>query len=257
MTRLAPAINHVLNRLGVEASRFRPAAARRRRVMDEYGIAFVIDVGANEGQYGVELRQWGYEGSMLSFEPASVPFERLRARCGDDARWECRQLALGDDSATGVLSLASNKGASSSLLRMLGAHAEAAPEVSILGNEPVEVVTLDSLNLADEGATTMLKLDVQGYEDRVLRGARRTLGRVSLIECELSVVPLYEGQMLLREMLDLLAELEFELLGLEPGFSSQGRLLQVNAFLARSGRVDARPVLSRIDDAHVLLNPQR
>ncbi len=80
---------------------------------------------------------------------------------------------------------------------------------------------------------TMLKLDVQGYEDRVLRGAVETLSKISLIECELSVVPLYESQLNLREMLAFLAVRGFELEALETGFRDQrGRIVQFNGLFA-------------------------
>ena len=71
-----------------------PAAIRRARLLAWQGIDVVIDVGANAGQYGRSVREGGYDGRIVSFEPLSAAFEQLASATSDDGRWECRQLAL-------------------------------------------------------------------------------------------------------------------------------------------------------------------
>jgi hypothetical protein len=142
-------------------------------------------------------------------------------------------MALGDEDGTGELNVASNT-ASSSLLPMSGTHHRAAQDVLVVGTETVEIRRLDSLGIAFD-TPAFLKLDVQGYEDRVLAGAREGLRHVMLIECEVSVVPGYESQLGLHEMLDLFAGLGFRLRALEPaGRDRSGSVWFFNAFLERA-----------------------
>jgi FkbM family methyltransferase len=220
---------------GLEVSRYRPAASRRNVLLAKHGIETVLDVGANQGQYGLELRQFGYRGKIVSFEPLSEAYGRLVAIAGSDPSWECHRVALGETETRSLIGVASNL-ASSSLLPMLEAHHDAAPGVSMTGSEEVEVRTLDSLDL-DLSGPTLLKLDVQGYEDRVLRGAETLLLGVELIECEVSLEPLYQSQLTFLPMLELLRDSGFELLRLEPGIrdnGGRGAIVQYDAIAARA-----------------------
>jgi FkbM family methyltransferase len=228
-------LRRLARHLGLEVSRYRPAGTRRNQLLAKHRIETVLDVGANQGQYGLELREFGFGGRIISFEPLSLAYETLSSSAEGDPRWECHQLALGDANTTSVIGVASNL-ASSSLLPMLDAHHDAAPGVSMTGSETVDVRTLDSLDLGITGPT-LLKLDVQGYEDRVLRGAESLLVGVSLIECEVSLEPLYESQLTFLPMLDLLRDNGFELLRLEPGIrdnGGRGSIVQYDAIAARA-----------------------
>jgi hypothetical protein len=80
-----------------------------------------------------------------------------------------------------------------------------------------------------------LKIDVQGYEKQVLDGAQHILRTCRGVISEMSLVPLYEGQLLARQIWDLLAEQGFEVWSLEPGFrhSGNGRMMQLDAVFVR------------------------
>jgi FkbM family methyltransferase len=228
-------LRRLARHFGLEVSRYRPAAARRNALLVKHGIETVLDVGANQGQYGLELRRFGYRGKLVSFEPLSEAYDILSANAGSDPNWECHRVALGDTETRSLIGVASNL-ASSSLLPMLDAHHDAAPGVSMTGSEEVDVRTLDSLDLELSGPT-LLKLDVQGYEDRVLRGAETLLSDVALIECEVSLEPLYESQLTFLPMLELLRDSGFQVLRLEPGIrdnGGRGAIVQYDAIAARA-----------------------
>jgi FkbM family methyltransferase len=209
-----------VRRAGVDVSRYRPLAQRRASLITQRSITLVLDVGGNRGQYGRELRAYGYGESIISFEPVAQALDHLRQAAASDAFWEVRGVALGEVSADAEIGVASNL-ASSSFLPMLDTHRIADPDLRIVGQEPVHIMPLDEAEIPRD-RPTLLKLDVQGYEDRVLRGASRSLEQVELVECELSVVPLYAGQLTLRPMLDLLSAGGFELVDLEPGERAVG-----------------------------------
>lgn len=191
----------------------------------------MLDVGANDGAFGRELRADGYEGRIVSFEPASAAFAGLAAGCGADPRWEPVNVALGSQEGRATINLSRNS-SSSSLLAMDGRHTASAPEAEYIGTEPVDVARLDSFyERLGVGATpTYLKADVQGFELEVFRGAPATLEAVQALECELSFLPLYDGQPLFAEVVEWLRAAGFALVGLEPVHSDPRteELLQVN-----------------------------
>ena len=204
-------------------------------------MSIVFDVGANEGQWASGLRKWGYAGMIVSFEPLEDACVALGLAARRDSSWAALNVALGAVAERRPLHVAGNSW-SSSLLDMQDAHVSAAPESAYVADQDVRVSTLDEVcrgRLRPE-ARAYLKLDVQGFERAVLRGAQKTLEQVDGIELELSVTPLYRGQTLYREMLDFLETLGFGLVGLSEGFTDPhtGRLLQFDAVFERSGSDD-------------------
>jgi FkbM family methyltransferase len=219
-------------RFGVEISHYRPLAARVVARLNSAEVPLVIDVGASRGEYAAKLRRHGYRGDIVSFEPVDEAFQELVSVAAGDTGWTCHRLALGAVAGDAPIHVASNL-ASSSLLEMEDGHRSAAPEVSVIGVETVPVARLDDA-LPDE-RHCLLKLDVQGYEDRVLDGAPSTLARAVLVQCELSIAQLYANQASLRTLIDRLDDAGFEFIDLDPFFHDQadGRVIQVDALFAR------------------------
>jgi hypothetical protein len=71
---------------------------------------------------------------------------------------------------------------------------------------------------------------------QVLQGAERVLQSCDAIICELSLVPLYEGQELAKDLWDFLAKEGFEAWSFEPGIrdGKTGRMLQLDGLFVRS-----------------------
>lgn len=161
-------------------------------------IDLVIDVGANEGQFALELRGAGYVGEIVSFEPIGDVFAKLQANAGRDRQWTARRLALGDKPGRALIDVTELSVFSSmrpQSARLNGWH----PGTKIIGREDVEVSTLDSVFGEYEGRRVFLKIDTQGYEQRVLEGASASLGRVLAVQMELTVEHFYEGVWSLTE----------------------------------------------------------
>jgi FkbM family methyltransferase len=177
-------------------------------------VELVIDVGANRGLYAEELREHGYRGRIVSFEPVAAAYAELAGRAAGDPLWEVRRLALAENEGSLTLGTTDNF---ASALPVADPLASLFPEAVPESEESVPAGRLDSqpLDLSGTGRT-LLKLDVQGYELRVLSGAAGMLEAVGLVETELSVVPLYEGQPLFADMLRALQEAGFTLAALEP-----------------------------------------
>jgi FkbM family methyltransferase len=229
--------NRIARRLGVEVRRsnWNDHNSRRARVLRHHEITVAIDVGANTGQYARRLRTSGYEGRLISFEPVSDPFRRLQSACAGDPRWECYRVALSDEAATRRIHV----GEASVLSSFLGKRAseETPLDVEYAGNEEVTVLRLDDLaaDLISPTDHALLKLDVQGYEARVLNGARTLLPNVELIECELSLVAMYEDQPTFRFMIEMLDDLGYRPIGFTSNYAdpATGYLADVDGLFVR------------------------
>jgi FkbM family methyltransferase len=209
---------------------------RRLELIRGRRIDVVLDVGANDGPFAKALRAAGYTGRIVSFEPQSEAFGRLSAAAAADPAWTGHRLALGATDGEAELHLAGNS-SSSSLLEMSAQHLASAPESRYQGSESVPVARLDTLRaeLVGAGDRVYLKVDTQGYELEVLRGAAGTLPQVDVVDVELSLVPLYDGAPLFDEVMHHLAGHGFVPVSLEPAFTdpADGRLLQLDGLFVR------------------------
>jgi FkbM family methyltransferase len=222
--------------LGVDLKRYNvqtSEAAKMQRLLAYHNIDLVFDVGANIGQYAKLLRELGYSGRIVSFEPLSSAYSQLKAVSKKEPLWEIApQTAIGNQEGEITINIAGNS-YSSSALPMLDAHLESAPESAYSGSETVKLSRLDTIAkdyIKSETKSIFLKIDVQGLEKQVLEGATAILPLVKGIKLELSLVPLYEGQVLFKEMIDIIEKLGYELYGIEPGFTAEktGRMLQMD-----------------------------
>jgi len=191
-----------------------------RRLFRGQRVQFVLDVGANTGQFGSLVRKCGFLGPIVSFEPLAAANRKLVARAAHDPQWTIAdRAAVGAAPSTGVINVAFNS-TSSSLLGMNVRHLRAAPNSRLLHTEEVSVIPLDDCLdryvAADSGG--FLKVDAQGYELEVFRGADKCLSRrIDVIQTELSLVELYEHQPLMLEICEALKQYNFQLRHIIPG----------------------------------------
>ena len=222
----------------LDFDRFYREISIRNPLMASRKISLVLDVGANIGQFASQLRRRGYKGRIVSFEPLAMEYAQLQENAAQDPEWECRHTALGSFNGTSEINRAGNS-YSSSLLPMLERHIAHAPDSGYVGKEEVTIVRLDSLaqEIIKRNDRVYLKIDTQGYEMEVLKGSENILDKVILIELELTVVPLYENQVLYEEMAQHLNGLGYDLVWVEKGFSvpETGEVLQFDGIFLRRG----------------------
>ena len=227
--------------VGFEVHRYNPVRsldARFFHLLGVHAVDGVYDVGANDGQFGTYLREGGYAGPIVSFEPLEEPHRVLTERARTDPGWSVAPRgALGAEPGVVQMQVAGNS-TSSSLLPMLSSHIDAAPYTAPVGTQEVHVRRLDDIELASTAGwrRALLKVDTQGYEMPVLQGATDTLTRCAGVQVELSLVPLYEGQALYLELTEWLLAHDFALWGVLPGFCDprSGRLLQMDGLFFRN-----------------------
>jgi FkbM family methyltransferase len=210
-----------------------------------YEIDTVLDIGANSGHFALELRvDIGYTRRILSFEPLTQIFDSLKERAKGDSAWEVYNYALGDAEGRREINIARNS-LSSSMLNMLPAHVDAAPESSYVGKEIIEIKTVDSVfgDLCRAAKNVYMKIDTQGFEIKVLRGAEESLSRIDTVQMEMSLIPLYEGEMVFDEMCVFMRSKGYTLVAIENGFSDprSGQLLQIDGIFHRARPCGADP----------------
>jgi FkbM family methyltransferase len=176
----------------------------------EHGAAFigrdfstVLDVGANKGQFAMFARYRWPRARLVCFEPLPEPQRRLAKLLGNRA--EIHNVALGDYQGNAEMHLASREDSSSLL-----ALGEAQKRLfSMVETRLFSVPVLRLDDLFETGTLSrpiLLKIDVQGFEFEVLKGATGLLSEIDEVYVECSSVELYVGQRLAPDVAELLKD---------------------------------------------------
>jgi FkbM family methyltransferase len=196
----------------------------------------VIDVGANVGQFAVAAAKLFAGARVYSFEPLPESFRSLVKNVGQLPQVTPVQAALGEAAGTVQLRVNSHSH-SSSLLPLADAHLAAFPAAVELERIPVRQRTLDEVfGPVELESPVLLKLDVQGYETQTLRGGAKLLKRVQWVVAEGSLKPMYEGEALLMDLVELMRMYGFSFLrpvGFLPD-PRTGEILQVDALFGHN-----------------------
>jgi FkbM family methyltransferase len=223
-----------LSQFGLQISR-QPSGKGALDFLADIGVRTVLDIGANSGQFSRAIRSVLPRATIHAFEPLREPCRELKLLAATDAYMVVHDFALGDaDIETTIM--ANEFTPASSLLPMAELHKTAYPETRHARPQPIRVCTLDHWS---ERVTIeeplFIKLDVQGYEDRVIRGGQQTLRRAVAVLSEVCFYPLYEGQLLFDELHGLFKSLGFRCSGMLPGGvdPTTGRMLFADALFLR------------------------
>lgn len=239
---LKKSIKKLARKLGFELNRYNlntSEVALIKHLLNYHHIDLVLDIGANCGQYAGFLRESSYAGRIVSFEPLSMAYAQLLAFSEKDPLWDVApRTAIGDREGEITINIAGNS-QSSSVLQMLDAHVQAAPESAYSGSETVKLSRLDIIAkqyIKSDSCSIFLKIDVQGFERQVIEGATKILPLIEGIQLEMSLVPLYKDQLLFEEMLKFLHQIGYELHAILPGFTDPqtGRMLQMDGIFFKS-----------------------
>ena len=231
-----------------ERVRVPPHARTMGNLMHDLGLEWLIDVGANRGQFGTLMRRAGFDRRIVSLEPVSDAFADLSAKAAADPRWTVERAAVGAAPGRQVVHVSGNS-VSSSLLPMGERHLELSAASGYTRDEEVEVTTVADLigRHGIDPSRAMLKADVQGYESAVLDGAGAHLEQLAMIELELSLLELYEGQPLLPEIVGRLTSSGFVLWTFFPAYIDRvnKRMWWADGLFVRADLAERYPHRSR------------
>jgi FkbM family methyltransferase len=197
----------------------RDFALHLRELLSRLEIDCVLDVGANAGQYHDFLRDRVlYDGTIVSFEPVSRHVEALRKRCRRDDKWHIEGYALGSSDCDMTINVMVSDQFSSFLEPDNGHVADYADLNVAAHTETVPVrkldVVLPTLQERIGFDRPYLKIDTQGFDIEVLRGADASLSSVRALQTEASVRGIYKGMPGYTDIIRYLDERGFDITGL-------------------------------------------
>jgi len=178
--------------------------------LEQYNINTVIDIGANTGDFAVMMHGVLPRATVYAFEPLQECYDRLVANMAGIKSSEAFPFALGDSETRADIRRSSYSPASSFLRFSELLHATF-PYTTDCTLQPVQVRRLDTvaredLKLVDN---VLIKIDVQGYEDKVIAGGLDTISRAAVLVVETCFCELYEGQPLFPAIYESLVRLGF------------------------------------------------
>jgi FkbM family methyltransferase len=180
------------------------------QAIEPLSVATLIDVGANRGQFSLLTRYVFPQAEIHAFEPLEHERRILRSVVADPVKQYAVALGAAPGEATFFVT---SRRDSSSLLKPANEQRQAYG-VTLASSIRVPVARLaDVLDVSQLTRPILMKLDVQGGELDVLRGAAEFLPIIDAIYAEASFVELYEGQPLAGEIVSFLVGRGFTLRG--------------------------------------------
>lgn len=208
-------------------------------LLPRLGINCVIDVGGHFGEYGRMLRENGYDGRIISFEPVEMNHATLLSASSRDTSWIVKKLALGEYDGESTILVTEGTGLDSFLTPSEYGRSALGTAMQVKRKEVVQVAKLDSIYAecidGIDDPKVYLKLDTQGWDTNVLKGAMECIGKIPAMQSEVSVKPLYDGMSGWTEALSHMQELGFEMSGIFPVLQDpEFRAIELDVVMVRT-----------------------
>jgi FkbM family methyltransferase len=205
-------------------------------------IRTVMDIGANTGQFVWYMSKLLPNARFYSFEPLKDCYEQLLKKMRGVSNFRAFQFALGDKSGKSQV-YHNDFSPSSSLLPMEELHKEAFPCTKNARIEEIEIRCLDEIaQELDIEDNLLIKIDVQGFEDKVILGGEKLISRASILIIETSFQSLYKGQPLFGTIYNMLRQRGFAYVGSENPIRNpkDGSILQCDSLFRREKDLRAK-----------------
>lgn len=213
-----------------------------KELFKELDITVVLDVGANTGGYRDFLRNnVEFKGLILSFEPVSTCYSILREAAKKDPKWEVFNYALGSEDIWCNINIMK----SLEMCSFLEPDSSSIPEISqankVIGTEKVWIRRLDSiwpeLQKKYSLESVYLKLDTQGYDIEVVKGAINSLKEIRAMQMEMYFLQIYKDQPDFSKAYRVLNSIGYHITGIFPiNRDKSRRIIDVDCILKNCGR---------------------
>jgi FkbM family methyltransferase len=216
------------------------AAVDRWRLLERYRPQSILDIGANEGQFARLIREIFPDAKLYSFEPLGDCFAKVDAYLKEFGPGKAFPVAIGAENTSSRIHRSAFS-PSSSLLKMGKLHAEEFPQTAETRYEDIQVRRLDDVasELSIE-PPCIVKIDVQGFENQLIEGGRKTLANAHAVVMELSSYELYQDQSTFESVFPEMHSLGYLFRGVIDQMRSprDGRILQFDALFENERLVD-------------------
>jgi len=207
-------IRRLCNELGLELIGREKMPRKSLLGLRYYDFKTIIDVGANEGQFASMASKMFPQSRLYCFEPLPAAFKSLAAwvESRPEGNVKLFNMALGDKDGMVEMYYHTEHSPSSSLLPTTSNTEMIYPVTKHQKSISVPLKTLDHalLEYSDEITEDLLiKMDVQGYENRVIRGGRKIFGRAKAVILEVCLDSLYEKQAKFSDIVQMMDEYGF------------------------------------------------
>ena len=178
---------------------------------------FLVDVGANDGQWVSDVKRQGFKGNVLCIEPLKESYIKLKSRKLNNVT--AINCAVGNMDGVIYLNKASNNGLSSSILELNSYHIAAAPEINYISKEKVKIVRMSKILKAHRYKKIFVKIDTQGYEIEVIRGLnKKNFSDIYGFQIEVNLVETYKSCTLIENIIEFLNSKGYRPFRIENGF---------------------------------------
>jgi len=236
---IKPLIRNIFNLCGLDIMKKSKSPSYSFLGLRTLPIRTIIDVGANKGQFAKTVLDVFPNANIHCFEPLAEPFSELTlwAEKQKKGRIKTYNFALGEKEDVLEFLAHNEHSPSSSFLKTTSACENLYPFTQMQNPVKVKVTTLDNWfkNLPDSpNYEILLKLDVQGYEDRVIRGGQETFKKAKACILEINLDKLYENQATFKNISALLYELGYKYAGnLNQSYAIDGHVVFIDAVFVK------------------------
>lgn len=183
-------------------------------------IKTIIDIGSNEGQFIKEIESILPGRKIYAFEPIPACFKKLIANTASSGV-TAYNAGLSDIDGSAEINVSNNL-VSSSILEMEELHRSSYPESQYVKKETIELKRLDTVFAGIElEENILIKVDVQGYEEKVIKGGEKTFSKAAALIIESAFEPFYEGQWLFEDVYNHFSGSGFKFMGFADQVSSK------------------------------------
>lgn len=196
----------------------------------------ILDIGANTGQFAKYIHEIFPGATLYSFEPLENCYNELVQNFAGVSQFQAFKVALGNEGGQAQI-YANDYSPSSSLLEMKELHKDCFPYTQNQTPSKINIARLD--DISDKltiQEPVLIKIDVQGFEDKVIEGGIKTIKQATVLIVEMSIEKLYEHQPLFNNIYNTLLDLGFTYKGnYEQLHNPQdGRILQVDGIFIKA-----------------------
>ena len=215
--------------IGVAIDFYPPPGSYQRQLQDLFAqmqVNLVLDVGAFVGNYAQLLRDAGYKGRIISFEPVPASYQQLHARMHHDRLWSGQPFGLSDENREALINTFSRGDFNSLLSLKDDSEAAYALDHSNRRQILIQLRRLDSIlpELIEEiqSCRIFMKIDTQGHDASVVKGAAGVLKNIIGLQSELPAVQIYDGMTSMPAVLEYYSTCGFVPIGFHPVNTMRG-----------------------------------